>query len=128
MRVAHNAVVDHVRKQKPNVEGIDQYADVELQPVDEVGGQEIDQARVKQGLMEVIQKLDEPFRSILIMRDIQGLSYADVQENLNISESQVKVYLHRARRKLRENDALRKLFGATITEHKSSPVGSELTQ
>ncbi len=128
MRVAHNAVVDHVRKQKPSVEGIDHYADVELQPVEEVGGQEIDKARVKQGLMEVIQKLDEPFRSILIMRDIQGLSYADVQENLNISESQVKVYLHRARRKLRESDALRKLFGATVTEGKSSPVGNELTQ
>ena len=38
MRVAHNAVVDHVRKQKPSVEGIDHYADVELQPVVEVGG------------------------------------------------------------------------------------------
>ncbi len=114
MRVAHNAVVDYVRKQKPSVDGIDQFADVEAQTIDEGTSASIDQDKVKEGLMEAIELLDEPFKSILIMRDIQGLSYAEVQESLEISESQVKVYLHRARRKLRESEKLRRLFGAAV--------------
>jgi len=126
MRVARNSVVDHVRKQKPSVDGIDHYADVELQSVEMIDGKDIDQAKVKDGLMEAIRTLDEPFKSILIMRDIQGLSYADVQESLNISESQVKVYLHRARRKLRESNDLRKLFGATVDSDENPAAGSEL--
>ena len=62
--------------------------------------------------MDAIRGLDDPFRSILVMRDIQGMSYADIQETLGISDSQVKVYLHRGRRKLRENQKLRSLFEA----------------
>jgi hypothetical protein len=41
---------------------------------------------------------------------VQGLSYADIQESLGMSESQVKVYLHRGRRKLRGNTRLRQFF------------------
>lgn len=128
MRVAHNAVVDHVRKQKPSNDGIDHYADVELQPVEDADGKDIDRARVKEGLMGAIRELDEPFKSILIMRDIQGLSYTDIQASLDFSESQVKVYLHRARRKLRESNDLRRLFGATVAESESPVSNSELTQ
>ncbi len=62
--------------------------------------------------MEAIKSLDDPFRSILVMRDIQGMSYTDIQQSLDISASQVKVYLHRGRRKLRENKKLRSLFEA----------------
>jgi|TARA_B100000315_G_scaffold222693_1_gene226892 hypothetical protein len=44
------------------------------------------------------------------MCDIQGMSYAEIQQSLDMSESQVKVYLHRSRRKLRENSVLRQIF------------------
>ncbi len=126
MRVARNSVVDHVRKQKPSIDGVDHYADVELQASEAVDGQEIDQAKVKQGLMRAIRELDEPFKSILIMRDIQGLSYTDIQASLDISESQVKVYLHRARRKLRESSQLQKLFAAAVEKTGKAAAGSEL--
>ena len=53
--------------------------------------------------------MKEPQRSILIMRDVQGLSYQEVEQTLNLSQSQVKVYLHRARRKLREDVELRRI-------------------
>jgi len=112
MRVAHNAVIDKVRKRKNGDEQVDDYAEVEQQGERHDPGQELDQAAFKAELQTAIKALDEPFRSILIMRDIQGLSYADIQETLEISDSQVKVYLHRGRRKLRENPALRSLFSA----------------
>ena len=111
MRVAHNAVIDHVRKRKNHVENTDEYAEPDVQPAaDEEVHDQLDNAAFKQQLMECIQELDDPFRSIIIMRDIQGQSYADIQHGLDMSESQVKVYLHRGRRKLRENSDLRRLF------------------
>jgi len=41
------------------------------------------------------------------MRDIQGLSYQEIEQSLDLNQSQVKVYLYRARRQLRENSTLR---------------------
>ena len=110
MRVAHNAVIDHVRKNRSTQKHVDNYADVSDQASSEDHDKTIDEQAFKQQLMAAIQSLDDPFRSIVIMRDIQGLSYAEIQESLDISESQVKVYLHRSRRKLRENPQLRQLF------------------
>ncbi len=110
MRVTHNAVIDHIRKQRPSQNNLDQYAEVEEQVGSESDEGNIDQETFKDRLQEAIRSLDDPFRSIIIMRDVQGLSYADIQSSLDISESQVKVYLHRGRRKLRENENLRNLF------------------
>ncbi len=110
MRVAHNAVIDHVRKQKSVASQTDDYAEPEEQAAEVLTEQQVDEGRFKEELMASIKLLDDPFRSIIIMRDIQGMSYSDIQHTLDMSESQVKVYLHRGRRKLRENPALRKLF------------------
>lgn len=110
MRVAHNAVIDHVRKQKNVASQTDDYAEPEEQAAEVLTEQQVDDGRFKEELMASIKLLDDPFRSIIIMRDIQGMSYSDIQHTLDMSESQVKVYLHRGRRKLRENPALRKLF------------------
>ena len=112
MRVAHNAVVDHVREHKKANEQVDDYAELEDQASEEYSGGDLDDRAFKQQLMEAIKSLDDPFRSILVMRDIQGMSYTDIQQSLDISASQVKVYLHRGRRKLRENKKLRSLYEA----------------
>lgn len=112
MRVAHNAIVDHVRKHKTSQSQLDQYAEVEEQSQSIDLAREIDENDFKQQLLSAVRELDEPFRSIVIMRDIQGLSYAEIQGALDMSDSQVKVYLHRSRRKLRENPQLRALFSS----------------
>jgi len=119
MRVAHNAVIDHIRKQRPAQSNLDHYAEVDEQAGN--GSEELifDREIFKQELQTAIQSLDDPFRSIIIMRDVQGLSYTEIQQSLDISESQVKVYLHRSRRKLREHSRLRQLF--------DSQYGSRMT-
>ena len=71
MRVAHNAVIDHVRKQRPSQNNVDQYAEVEEQVGSESDEGNIDQEVFKARLQEAIKSLDDPFRSILIMRDVQ---------------------------------------------------------
>lgn len=46
--------------------------------------------------------LPELQRSIMLLRDIEGKNYQEIAEALDISETQVKVYLHRARTKIKE--------------------------
>lgn len=123
MRVAHNAVVDHVRKDKKANEQVDDYAELEDQASEEYSGGDLDDRAFKQQLMEAIKSLDDPFRSILVMRDIQGMSYTDIQQSLDISASQVKVYLHRGRRKLRENKKLRSLYEAMSDSENGESLG-----
>ncbi len=41
-------------------------------------------------------------KSIIILRDLEGYSYHEVGEILDLSESQVKVYLFRGRRKIKK--------------------------
>ena len=116
MRVARNAVIDHVRKQRPAQANLDHYADVDDQAGRSDEASEIDRQIFKDQLQLAIKSLDDPFRSIVVMRDVQGLNYADIQASLSISESQVKVYLHRGRRKLRANTRLRQLFDENLAQ------------
>jgi len=116
MRVAHNSVIDHVRKQRPQQANLDHYAQVEDQVGQESDATQLDRQHFKSQLQVAIKTLEDPFRSIVIMRDIQGMSYEEIQGSLELSASQVKVYLHRARRKLRENSKLRQLFEEQIAD------------
>ena len=120
MRVTHNAVIDHVRKQKPSQIHLDRYADVDQQSATDDQAKQLDQRAFKDQLQVAIKALADPFRSIMIMRDVQGLSYADIQISLGMSESQVKVYLHRGRRKLRDNPNLRRLFDSYVKDETQS--------
>jgi RNA polymerase sigma factor (sigma-70 family) len=49
-----------------------------------------------------IDKLNVMYKSILILRDIEGYSYEDIEEILHLSAAQVKVNLFRARKQLKE--------------------------
>ena len=51
---------------------------------------------------EAIQALSPALRIVFIWRELEGLSTAETAEVLNITESAVKVRLHRARLQLRE--------------------------
>lgn len=52
---------------------------------------------------KAINQLDEPYQSLLVMREINGLSYQVLADALDLSLSQTKVYLHRARKQLKES-------------------------
>lgn len=52
---------------------------------------------------EAMDRLPEVQRSIMELRDIEGKSYAEIAEILDLTESQVKVYLHRGREKVKKS-------------------------
>ena len=51
---------------------------------------------------QVMDELPEIQRSIMMLRDIEGKTYQEIAEAMDISETQVKVYLHRARTTIKE--------------------------
>jgi len=70
---------------------------------------------------QALSELEEPYRLIFILRDVEGLSIKETAEILGISEANVKVRLLRARLQLREK--LTRLFGnpqKAIPAHKHS--------
>jgi len=48
-----------------------------------------------------LQKLGETQRSLVLLKDYEGYSYQEIGAITGLSESQVKVYLHRARLQLK---------------------------
>ena len=55
-----------------------------------------------QMLYECIDMLDDDFRTVIVLRDLQNLSYKDIASVLSCSEGTVKSRLNRARKKLRD--------------------------
>lgn len=53
-------------------------------------------------LDEALKRLPEDQRSAVLLRDYEGYSYKEIGEILNLNESQVKVYIFRARKFLQQ--------------------------
>ena len=63
------------------------------------------QLEQKEGLnlvRTVIDGLPEVQRSIMVLREVEGQSFAKIADELGMNESQVRVYLHRARQKIKK--------------------------
>jgi RNA polymerase sigma-70 factor (ECF subfamily) len=48
-------------------------------------------------LKEAVDRLPEIQKMVLLLRDYEGYSYEEIGEMANLNESQVKVYIYRAR-------------------------------
>jgi RNA polymerase sigma-70 factor (ECF subfamily) len=67
------------------------------------GSEDVAVGRVIWGELErSVQRLPEVYRSVVVLRDVYGLSGEETAEVLGVSPGAVKVRLHRARRRLRD--------------------------
>ncbi len=57
---------------------------------------------IKEVLNEALTRLPEIQKSVIMLRDYEGYSYQEIGEITNLNESQVKVYIYRARTFLKE--------------------------
>lgn len=64
---------------------------------------------IQEKVQGCISRLDSPFQEVLILRDIQGFSYEEISEMLNLPEGTIKSRLFRAREALK--DCLKKFIG-----------------
>lgn len=73
-------------------------------PLERLEGEE-----AQQNIQDCINQLDDEFKDVLILRDIQGFSYEEISTMLNIAEGTVKSRLFRAREEIRQ--LLKKTLG-----------------
>jgi RNA polymerase sigma-70 factor (ECF subfamily) len=87
--IAHNTMVDMIRKEKRMV-----VTETSELPQNSHSKQYSD---LKEILDEGLKKLPEIQRSVLLLRDYEGYNYEEIGEICKLNESQVKVYIYRAR-------------------------------
>jgi RNA polymerase sigma-70 factor (ECF subfamily) len=92
--IAYNQMIDHLRK----VKRVTLKEDIAHNSL--VTNAEPNQ--LKKVLNEALTKLNDTQRSLVMLKDYEGYSYAEIAEIMDLNESQVKVYLHRARLILRD--------------------------
>jgi RNA polymerase sigma factor (sigma-70 family) len=56
---------------------------------------------IKKILENALSRLSDMQRSLVLLKDYEGYSYEEIGQITGLNESQVKVYLHRARLQLK---------------------------
>ena len=74
-------------------------------PVDE----QLEQKELQRKVQDCVRALDEEYREVVVLRDINGFSYGEIRDMLRIPEGTVKSRLSRAREALK--DCLKKVIG-----------------
>lgn len=107
LRVTRNAAYDLLRRRQTRASYTVTNNDLpDAAPADGPASDALaDAADVRRRLERALAALDEPYRSIVVLREVEDLSYQDIADALDLPLNTLKVYLHRARRRLR--DALR---------------------
>jgi RNA polymerase sigma factor (sigma-70 family) len=101
MRITKNLSLDRLRmKQRRATDSIDESFDVRMEALSPHETTEIDESMKKIG--ELIAALPEKQRQVIHLRDIEGYSYNEICEILELDMNQVKVNLFRARNAVRE--------------------------
>ena len=123
-RIAVNESLMLIRKRKPEIPIIQDDADNDDNegiPVSQIVDwcclpeSEFLSNETRELLNAAIQKLPENLRTVFILRDIEGLSIIETSQALELTETNVKTRLLRARMKLREE--LSVYFGEKLTEY-----------
>jgi RNA polymerase sigma factor (sigma-70 family) len=95
---AYHTLIDYTRKTNKMTEY--------LKLSDEEFCMDVNYSNLKDSLEWALQRIPEIQRSVILLRDYEGYNYEEIGEITGLSESQVKVYIYRAR------IALRKLIGS----------------
>lgn|SRR5574343_433415 len=91
--VAYHQMIDHIRKNKRITlkEEFREETLISNRPV----------SNTKKVLEQALSRLSETQRSLVLLKDYEGYSYEEIGKITGLNESQVKVYLHRARLQLK---------------------------
>ena len=106
LRVTRNACFDRMRQRRSMSRLIQPETEpeiVESSPTPDADPEALAQrAAFRRHLVDALRELGEPYRSVLILREIQGLRYREISDALEMPLNTVRVNIHRGRRLLRE--------------------------
>lgn len=98
LKVTRNLCLDRLRQRRD-------HSDVDAEESLTSGlepSQHLVQEQLQYWLKQAISQLKEPYKSLIVLRDVQQHSYEHIGQTLALNLNQVKSYLFRARQQLRE--------------------------
>lgn len=100
LRLVRNLSLDRLKRSGRNTVALD--AERDATPTASTD-QMVEMEEKMRIVREAMDCLPEIQRSIMQLRDIEGKTYTEIADILQISEAQVKVYLHRGREKVKKS-------------------------
>ncbi|MEA1873422.1 MAG: RNA polymerase sigma factor [Bacteroidota bacterium] len=91
---AHNRMIDMIRKRKYEQQ-VDEIPEISASYHDN------QYSDLQEILKDALQNLSEIQRSVILLRDYENYSYKEIAEMTELTETQVKVYIFRARQSLK---------------------------
>jgi len=109
-RIGMNLAIDHLRKfSKRRSDEYDdgiasRESDGSIGEVHRTGdpGRSLERKQLNETIMAALQKLSPDHRQVILLREVEGLSYKEIAESLEIAEGTVMSRLYYARRKLQQ--------------------------
>ncbi len=120
-RIAHNESIRLVESRRPTAELDETSAGIGR----DVASEHAERERLRQ-LMADLRELPERQRGALVMRELGGLSYAEIGASFELSEAAAKQTVYEARMSLHELSRGRELSCSTVTEAISARDGRRL--
>ncbi|MEA2691165.1 MAG: hypothetical protein QOJ16_552 [Acidobacteriota bacterium] len=106
LRVTRNACYDRLRQRRTAAAVVASDLDPEVAEAaaSEAPGPAAlaEAADFQRRLLAALGRLEEPYRSILILREVQDFQYQEISDTLDLPLNTVRVYIHRGRQRLRE--------------------------
>ncbi len=99
--IARNLSIDTHRRKKRTVTMPDDEA-MPIQLFTEAPQDHVEVEEEHQTVVEAMGKLAQSHQRVLVLREVEGMSYAAIAERLDVSQSAVETLLFRARRRLKE--------------------------
>ncbi|MGH7606347.1 MAG: RNA polymerase sigma factor, partial [Gemmatimonadales bacterium] len=111
-KIANNAAIDHLRRRSldtlsldgaPTAQTPEQMRATALQLGDRAESplQQVENRELGSAIERAIARLRPEYRSCILLRHVDGYSYEEIAETLELPLGTVKTYIHRARNELR---------------------------
>ena len=100
--IARNKAVDYIRKQGRQIPMVDMERLHEEQMEEESLLEQLIWKEERQQLLDAIKTLNSNYQALIILIDLEELSYQETGKVLHKTVPQIKVSLHRARKALKE--------------------------
>lgn len=114
LKIANNHTIDYLRKRKldtvsidgsPHARTADEAAQtsVIIESRDENPQEYVEHRELGSQIEQAIAGLREEYRTVIVLRHVEGHAYDEIAEIMDLPLGTVKTYLHRARAELRES-------------------------
>ena len=112
-KIANNHTIDHLRKRKldtvsihgsPHATSQDELSQTRLviESTDEDPYERLEHKELGGQIEDAIGELREEYRTVILLRHVEGYAYDEIAEIMGLPLGTVKTYLHRARNELKD--------------------------